>query len=80
MGLQHCSGQTCSGGVDDDLHEDSSDDDDYDNGFDDNDDIPRPCRQHPQVDNCATRLWRRSHSCDGLGCSDFHTEGVLSLP
>ena len=20
----------------------------------DNDDIPRPCRQHPQVDNCAT--------------------------
>ena len=34
MGLQHCSGQTCSGEVDDDLHEDSSDDDDYDNGFD----------------------------------------------
>ena len=34
MGLQHCSGQTCSGEVDDDQHEDSSDDDDYDNGFD----------------------------------------------
>ena len=34
MGLQHCSGQTCSGDVVDDLHEDRSDDDDYDNGFD----------------------------------------------